>query len=417
MDETVIRFPNRSASVDWPDAQQNGAASPRSQRNIEAFLEHVGARLSFNTLSHRYIVTRSGRQRLLDDAVANSLWLEADRLRLHAQNEFFIRVLEDIARRSPFHPVSDYLDGLKWDGKPRLDRWLTTYFGAADTPLHRAFGRIHMIASVRRVRQPGVKYDAMLVLEGPQGAGKSSGIAALCPDGELFTDSLVVGADQKEVIEITEGKWIVEFAELDGMGKSDASTIKAMLSRRIDSARLSYGRYRTERPRQFTLWGTVNDEEYLRDTTGNRRFWPVKIGSIDPLRLVPRITADRDQLWAEAAHFEALGGSITLPPELWDEAATSQNKRRLSNPWRDILEGAISGRNGGITMDAIYNRLGVQTEKRDPTVSQRIASIMRELGFTKMRLTLPNGARPYGYARNYEQCPRIISDLDGGSSY
>ena len=132
---------------------------------------------------------------------------------------------------------------------------------------------------------------------------------------------------------MTAGKWLVELPELDGMGKRDASTVKSMASRQIDKARLSYGRATSERPRQFVLVGTVNENHYLRDSTGNRRFWPIKVGDCD----VDAIARDRDQLWAEAAYYEARGESLVLPKNLWSAATEAQQKRMLIDPWGEIL--------------------------------------------------------------------------------
>ena len=168
-----------------------------------------------------------------------------------------------------------YLGGPKWDGALRLDKWLTTYFGAADTPLNNALGRKTLIAAVRRLRQPGVKFDQMLVLEGTQGAGKSRALRALAGDN-WFSDNLEIGADTKRIMEIAAGKWIIEVPELSGMNRRDVEHVKAMLSRQVDEARLSYDRKTTKAPRQFILIGTTNASAYLHDDTGGRRFWPVR---------------------------------------------------------------------------------------------------------------------------------------------
>ena len=169
--------------------------------------------LKFDAMAYRTIVMRAGKSVTLTDEVAKGLWYESDRLGLPSKDAYFFGFLENKAREASFHPIRDYLAALEWDGVPRLDEWLHAYFDAKNTPLNSAYGRKHLIAAVRRVRQPGCKHDAMLVLQGPQGAGKSSSIKALCPDEDYFTDSLSVGADQKEVIEITTGKWLVRTSD------------------------------------------------------------------------------------------------------------------------------------------------------------------------------------------------------------
>jgi predicted P-loop ATPase len=218
--------------------------------------------LAFNALSYRTVLRRKGAEITLTDEAADDLWVEARAAGLPCPRDFFITVMQTYARRHAYHPIRDYLAGLEWDGIDRIDTWLTL-LGAEDTELNRAYGRKTLIGAVRRVRRPGAKHDTILVLQGPQGKGKSSAIRALCPDEEFFSDSLGIGDDQKHVIEATAGKWLIELAELSGMGKRDANAVKSMLSRMVDAARLSYGRLSSERPRQFILFGSVNEEQYL----------------------------------------------------------------------------------------------------------------------------------------------------------
>src|SRR5262249_1402890 len=151
-------------------------------------------------------------------------------------------IVGDLARENSKHPVRDYLDELVWDGKPRIDRLFIDYFGAEDSEYMRAVGSITMIAAVRRVREPGCKFDEMPVLESPQGTKKSSAIATLAVRPEWFSDDLPLNAKAQVLIESTVGKWIVEAGELKGMRKSDVESLKACLSRGVDRARMAYGR-------------------------------------------------------------------------------------------------------------------------------------------------------------------------------
>jgi predicted P-loop ATPase len=170
-----------------------------------------------------------------------------------------------------FDPVREYLDGLKWDGVPRIDRWLVRYCGCDDTALNRAFGRKWLVAGVRRVRQPGCKFDTMLVLEGYQGQGKSTLFLVLAGGEENFSDAEIIGDDKKEQQEAVQGVWIYEIGELEGMTKHDVTAIKLFLSKTHDRARPAFGRARVDRARRCVFAGTTNDDKYLRDTTGNRR--------------------------------------------------------------------------------------------------------------------------------------------------
>jgi len=348
------------------------------------------------------ILTRDGKSITMTDDVQKYLWLEADLLGLPAAELYFGAVLENEARKNGFHPVREYLNSLSWDGTPRLDSWLSAYLGAENTTLNAAYGRKHLIAAVRRVRRPGVKYDTILVLQGRQGVGKSSALRALCPADEYFSDSLSVGADRQEVMELTGGKWIVEMAELDGLTKRDAGTIKAMLSRQTDEARMAYGRHKTEAPRQFVLFGTVNDAHFLRDATGNRRFWPVRIGgAIDPDAIAAAITQDRDQLWAEAAAYEAQGEAITLPKALWQAASEVQSTCMVIDPWAERLSEHLDGRKPGfIPSTEIFDVLFIPTEKRTGVIAQRIAGILGQMGYRHTQRRNDAGKRPHGYAND-----------------
>jgi len=238
-----------------------------------------------------------------------------------------------VARDIRVHPVRDYLNGLVWDGVPRLATWAITYLGADETPLNRAFGSRWMISAVARIMRPGAKVDHMLILEGPQGAKKSTALKVLAGD-EWFTDELPeIGS--KDAAQQMRGIWIIEIAELDAIGRAEVSRIKAFLTRTVDRYRPPYERYVIEVPRQCIFAGSVNPDTYLRDETGNRRFWPVRCGDID----LDALRRDRDQLWAEAvAHYR--DGAIWWldDPELIADATAEQDARYQSDAWDPLIE-------------------------------------------------------------------------------
>jgi hypothetical protein len=180
----------------------------KNQRNIRKAIELLGRQLSHDAFRARSLFkNEDGRSTVIDDPEIDKLWLTIDdRWHLLPSAAFFRTVVEEAARRNTFHPVCDYLDALRWDGTPRLDKWLVTYCGANDTEYTHAVGAITLIAAVRRVRQPGVKFDEMLVLEGKQGSERSTMIAALSPDPSWFSDDLPLNADGKRVIEQTSGE-------------------------------------------------------------------------------------------------------------------------------------------------------------------------------------------------------------------
>jgi predicted P-loop ATPase len=199
--------------------------------------------------------------------------------------------------------VTDYLDSLTWDGTPRIDRWLVGYAGAEDTPHVRAVSRTMLVAAVRRARHPGCRFDQMPIIHGPQGCGKSSALRLLAIDDAWFCDVVTID-DERQIIEATAGKWIVETTEL-------SSALKAFLSRPVDVARMTYQRDATRVPRGFVMVGTTHAGDYLPDATANRRFWPVTVWRFDLGRLIEI----RDQLWAEAAAAEAAGASLEIDPD------------------------------------------------------------------------------------------------------
>lgn len=381
------------------------------QENVRRAIRLLGAELSYQEFAERMLIKEGDSPaRILDDRTVNSIWLRIDREhRFRPSFTFYEKVLTDSAYDNMFHPVRDYLSSLVWDGEPRIDRWLATYGGAEDASegsetktYLEAISAIVLIAAVRRVTHPGCKYDEMLVLESGQGMSKSGALRALCPQDEWFSDDLPLNCDAKEIIERTIGKWIIEASDLVGGRKADRDHLKSMLSRQIDGpARMAYAHTPVERPRQFIIVGTTNSAEYLADSTGARRFWPVKVQRFD----VDGILRDRDQLWAEAVVREAQGESIRLPEELWGSAGEHQEKRREVDAWEEVLSGCLeniepssSGRQQ-VTADALWSAIGILPDRRDRGGAKRISEIMQRFGFERTNV-YSEGKVVTGYVRN-----------------
>jgi predicted P-loop ATPase len=308
----------------------------------------------------------------------------------------------EIAQASAFDPVLDYLAEVegRWDGTGRIDKWLINYCGADDTPFNRAIGRMHLIASVRRARQPGVKYDNILTMESAEGRNKSKLVEVLA-GRDNFSDQTILGARDKEAQELMAGVWLYEIADLTGISKAEVDRIKAFASRTTDRARPAFGRVVEKRPRRCTLWGTTNDKQYLKSQTGNRRWLPVKVGRID----VDAVVRDRDQLWGEAADAESAGESITLDEKLWGTAAEEQEERRLRDPWEDVLanipetidvgdpagpmqiihrtKDGSSNQERVATADLLTYVLGVPVAQQTSSHGQRLATIMERNGWQR----------------------------------
>ena len=235
-----------------------------------------------------------------------------------------------VAGENAFHPVRDYLDSCTWDGVPRVDTLLIDYLGAEDTPYTRAVTRKTLAAAVARIYRPGIKFDYMLTIRGRQGIGKSALIAKL--GGEWYSDTFST-MQGKESYEQVLGVWLMEVGELAGMRKAEAETIKLYISKQKDRFRPAYGRRLQEFPRQCIFIGTTNESEFLRDTTGNRRFWVVDTPHDAPLDMWDDLTPDMiKQIWGEAVDVYKRGENLYLPPELEEEARKIQEAYEEENP-------------------------------------------------------------------------------------
>lgn len=393
------------------DKDANGKIVSGNQENIRCAIAALGATVSFDEFQGRMLI--KGLQNagpLLDDRAMERLWLAIDeRFGFRPSKDFFWTVVQDFAHQNRVHPVRDYLDSLRWDGKPRLETWLHDYAGADDSAYTKAVGRIVMTAAVRRIRSPGCKFDEMLVLESPQGAEKSTALGVLAVSPEWFSDDLPLNAESKKVIESLSGRWIVEAAELKGMRKGEVEHLKAFLSRQVDRARMSYDRVPSEIPRQCVFIGTTNSERYLRDVSGNRRFWPVRISGFD----LAKLREDRDQLWGEAAQLEYNGVSIRLDPTLYAAADAVQTERLIHDPFTDAIAERLGEMNGKILNRDVWELLEKRTGQRTQEDNNRLGEAMRANGWHRTHRRI-DGVTSIVYVRGTteEQERRIFVLLD-----
>ncbi len=362
----------------WPHADDEGRPVRNHPNNIRYALLVLGVDARFNKFTQSGEVTGQDLEnRDLNDVckILSSLFLR--KMDFSASAAAVERELIAIAHEQAYHPVLDYLDGLEWDGAPRIDTWLKDYCGAADTELNKEFGSKLLIAGVRRIKQPGEKFDTMLVLEGRQGLGKSRLVAKLAIRDEWFCDSLDLKSDDKTKAELLASAWIVECQELDGMNKVTSQNLKKFLGTRIDKYRKAYARDAGSFKRHCIILGTTNEDTYLRDLSGNRRFWPVLVGDID----IEAFGRDVHQLWAEAVQREAAGESITLSRHLWDEAKKLQQSRMVEDSFEAVLEGWFEDRSGRVSLESVRLLLNIEGGDGRPGDGQRIKAIMERLGW------------------------------------
>ncbi|MFG0291725.1 MAG: VapE domain-containing protein [Phycisphaerales bacterium JB050] len=385
------------------DTDDNGVPY-KTPHNVRVSLIKQSVKVEWDEFADRnYIHGLPGFGPHLDDAAIIRLRINAlEKFNLAVAKETFHDIVCDFARANRRHPVREYLESVDgtWDGTPRVDSWLIDFAGAEDSVYTRAVSRLVLVAAVRRIRQPGCKFDEMPVLEGAQGGGKSSLLATLCPSEEWFTDDLPLDGDAKRFIEAVKGKWIVEAGELKGMRKSEAGALKSMLSRRRDRARMAYGREPLDLPRQCVIFGSTNEDRYLKDTTGNRRYWPIRCGVLK----VAALAGVRDQVWAEAVHREAEGESIRLDPALYPKAAEAQGERQEVDPFVELLEPVLGDAVGKIPTQAVWRFLGKhEAGQRSQEDMRRLGGVMRSLGWERKQVRFgEKGVKVYAYLRGTE---------------
>jgi predicted P-loop ATPase len=251
---------------------------------------------------------------------------------IQASSKLVGEAVNIVAKEHSFHPVRDYLQSLVWDKQPRLDAWLITYLGVEDSEFARAVGPRWLISAVARIMQPGCQVDHTLLLEGPQGLGKSTALRVLAGD-DWFSDHISDLGSKDSRLEL-HGNLILEMSELDKLRHAELEKVKAFLTCRIDHFRPPYGRRVEAIPRSCVFAGTLNDQSPFTDETGNRRFWPVRCGTIN----IQALTDDRDQLWAEGFYRYTTGKSWYLETkELNDLAKEEQEKRYAKGQWDEVI--------------------------------------------------------------------------------
>lgn len=319
-----------------------------------------------------------------------------------------------VLTRHKLHPIREYLNGLVWDGTPRLDTLIIDYLGVEDTALNRAMTRKHFVAAVARVMNPGCKYDYCLIVTGAEGIGKSTLFSVM--GGEWFNDSLVT-MEGKSGMEQARGGWVIELPELGSIKRSDVEQVKAYISRQDDTYRPAYGTVTEKHPRQCVFCGTTNETYFLKGDTGNRRFW-VMAANADRRKhtdVKADLTAERNQMWAEAVERWKEGETLYLPNDLETEARQKQAEYNdeADDPIKDMLSAYLDMKLPGEWPTWDLKRRRAYITDPDPLdqtgTEERIRVCAAE--FICERLGRDMGDKEYKYLAR--KVGRIMDDLSG----
>lgn len=346
------------------------------------------------------------------DGVELSGWLGSpERYRLNLKPETVMGCVEAMARRRKFHPVREYLEGLTWDGKERLRTLFERLFGAEVCAYNEQAACCWLVSAVARilwvdqkVRHNGAQVDFMLVLEGDQGIRKTSAVREMF-GAQWYAESME-SPSNKDFYQTLRGRWCIEIGEMDSFSKADVTKVKQAITARFDTYRPSYGRVVRSYRRECVFVGTTNENEYLRDATGGRRFLPVRVVAVD----IPAIQRERNQLWAEAVHLFRQGFPWWELPE---DASEQQEERFVEDSWQGIIQRWLAGRcdvgrypksrmdpmeevrpiEWTTTTELLAWALAIDVGKHGKPEQMRISAIMRRLRWKQVRVSVEGGYR------------------------
>jgi predicted P-loop ATPase len=331
--------------------------------------------------------------------------------------------VETVCQKHPVEPVKEFFESLpKWDGMKRVESWLTDYCGAVspedeggDSDQERewkqlqrdyvsAVGALTLVGAVKRTYEPGCKFDTMLVLEGEiQGKGKSGMLQIL--GGEFYSDPDISDVNDKDTVQKTQGKLIIEWAELDVATRADLNRMKAYSSRQVDRIRPPYGHGVEDFPRRGIYIATTNESIYLQDPTGNRRYLPVETNDLKP----DDMRRDRLQLWAEALAMYRAGFSVVLPEALWDVARTIQSSRAVEDPWAALIANHLADKPEiafVTTAEILRDAIGMDESGMRNADSKRVGGILRRMGWRAVKPRVAGEKNPKrGFERDCPACP------------
>lgn len=378
---------------------------------------HYEGRIWLDDFAQRLMITdEDGTERLFTktDALQCLAWMQ-EALKLPKMSLTHVtHAAMLVGERNKQHRIKDWLSALQWDRIERLPSLLSDGWGATQSTYTSAVGRCWLIGMVARIMEPGQKMDTLPVFEGRQGILKSTSLQTLVPEKKYFLSSNIDPIrNQKDFLQSLQGKWLVEFAEINRYvaKESHADDMKALISIESDTYRVPYGASTMDYPRQCVFSGTCNTQEWIIDQTGGRRFWPIECGEIN----LEFIASNRDQLFAEALHRYRMGEPWWDVP--YKHAMDEQESRRIKDEWEGLIERyiheGVSRVNPGpaqwydrpkpleylTVMDLLTNCMGIPEGRCDRSVQMRVAQCLRTLGFVKFRPN-ENGLRFNAYKRD-----------------
>jgi len=398
--QLIVSNPLKPAPQPPPDwmtgkrwiTDNEGNLKPKEAINCQLMIEHhpeLRGMFSYNSFTDRVMVNRPlpGYERdtfprAVNDQDEAALWAWLNWHKISPSLATVGVFMREVAFRAAYDPLSDYLTSLKWDGKDRISNWLTYYAAAEDNEYTRMVGRKFLIGAAARALDPGCKVDTMLIAEGPQRLGKSTMPRALF-GAEFFSDQ-IGDITSKDGAERIQGTWCVEIAEMDKFSRVEANAIKSFMSQRDDRYRAAYARNTVTRPRRCVFFGTINPDGvgYLKDSTGNTRFWPVAVKHID----LEGIAADRDQIWAEAvAAYRGKERWWLSAEEEEAFAAPEQDARRDDDVWEPRILDWLKSRDPTAprivftSADCLVG-IGVDAPRQGHREKIRVAKILKMFG-------------------------------------
>ena len=330
------------------EVDKKGMYKP-SNKNIVLILENdknLKNKIAYNLFSNRTMIRGDLPWRKVVDKDQGDIWQDSDdaNLRMYMEVAYNIvspyKIYDGIAiveKRNQYHPIRDYLNSLHWDKVHRIDNLMIDYLGADSCAYTKAITRKMLVAAVARVFNPGIKFDYMMVLVGKQGIGKSYLISLL---GKNWYSDSINTVQGKEAYEQLQNAWILEMAELSATKKAEAESVKHFISKTEDSYRQAYGRRVETFKRQCVFFGTTNEIEFLKDRTGNRRYWPLMVGVNKPKKnLFEDLNKHEiDMIWAEAMYFYKKGEKLILEGDIQKQATVQQEKHLEGNSKEGMIK-------------------------------------------------------------------------------